>query len=152
MRMVVAVRQGNPLRIHSFEDLLRPGVRVALANPDAAAIGKLARELLEPSGQWAALEQHATVFKPTVSDLANDVKLGAADAALVWDATVRLYPDLEAVVFPPIDRGRQQVAAAVLACSRQPAAALQFAHYLTATNHGLAEFARAGYRVAEETR
>ncbi|MGA2865037.1 MAG: molybdate ABC transporter substrate-binding protein [Verrucomicrobiota bacterium] len=149
MGLVVAVRRGNPKGVHSLGDLVRADVRLALGNPDAAAVGKLGRELLEQTGDWAAIEARAKVFKPTVNDLANDVKLGAADAALVWDATVSAYPELEAVKFPPIDRGEQRVTLGVLRCSRQPTAALHFARYLTAGDRGLGEFRRAGYRVTE---
>ncbi len=149
MQMAVAVRHGNPKHLRTFADLLRADVRVALANPDAAAVGKILRDLLRRTGDWAALEQHAKVFKPTVSDVANDVELGAVDAGVVWDATVALYPDLEAVSFPPINRGEQRVGVGVLRCSRQPGAARAFARFLTAPDQGLREFARAGYRVGE---
>jgi molybdate transport system substrate-binding protein len=152
MRLVVAVRKGNPKEIRALGDLLRPDVRLALANPDAAAVGKLGKELLQASGDWEPIEKHAVVFKPTVNDLANDVKLGGADAALVWDATVNLYPELEAVQFPPIDHGQQRVALGVLTSSQQPTAALHFARYLTARDRGLHEFKRAGYRVVEGDR
>jgi molybdate transport system substrate-binding protein len=147
MQMVVAVRRGNPKLVRSLADLLRPEVSVALANPEAAAVGKLLRELLEPTGDWAALEHRAKVFKPTVSDVANDIVLGAVDAGVVWDATVRLYPNLEALRFPPIDRGTQRVAVGLLRSSSQSATAALFAGYLTARDRGLVEFARAGYRV-----
>ena len=149
MRLVVAVRKGNPKQIHALSDLLRPDVRLALANPDAAAVGKLGKELLQASGDWEAIEKQAKVFKPTVNDLANDVKLGGADVALVWDATVNLYPDLEAVRFSPLDRGQQRVALGVLTSSQQPTEALHLARYLTARDRGLREFQRAGYRVGE---
>lgn len=76
-RPVIAVARGNPKKIHTLEDLRRPDVRVAMANPDAASIGRTVRDLLQKSGQWDATKQHVTVFKPTVNDVANDVKLGA---------------------------------------------------------------------------
>jgi ABC-type molybdate transport system substrate-binding protein len=122
---------------------------VGLANPEAAAVGKLAQQLLLQSGDWAALEKHVKVFKPTVTDAANDVKIGAVDVTLVWDATLSLYPDLEAVRFAPIDRGQERVALGVLHSSSQPAAALHFSRYLTARDRGLTEFQRAGYHVSE---
>jgi ABC-type molybdate transport system substrate-binding protein len=149
MRMVVAVRRGNPKNLRSVADLRRQDVALALANPEAAAAGKVAREILLATGDWPALANHARVFKPTVTDAANDVKLGAVDAALVWDATLALYPDLEGLVLAPIDRGTQRVAVGVLSGSAQPAAALHFARYLTARDRGLPEFQRAGYRVVE---
>jgi len=147
MRAVAAVRRGNPKHIGSLADLVREDVRIALANPDAAAIGKLTRELLERSGEWTRLERHARVFKPTVNEVANDVKLGAVDAGIVWDATVKLYPDLEPVELRELAGALEKVAVGVLSFSQQPAAALRFARYLTARDKGLHEFARAGYQV-----
>jgi len=44
-----------------------------------------------------AVNKHTTVFKPTVNDLANDVKIGTVDAAIVWDATVKQYAEMVAV-------------------------------------------------------
>ena len=103
MRPVVAVAKGNPKNIRTFDDLLREDVRVALANPDAASIGRTIQELLEKQRPMGRVEEHAKVFKPTVGDVANDVKIGSVDAGVVWDATARQYPELEAVHLPLFD-------------------------------------------------
>jgi len=45
------------------------------------------------TNRWQQLEQHVTakgVFKPTVNDVASDVKLGSVDAGIVWDATASM--------------------------------------------------------------
>jgi molybdenum ABC transporter molybdate-binding protein len=149
---VIAVRKGNPRHVRGLADLLRPEVAVALANPDAAAVGRVCRQLLQNSGQWADLEKRAKVFKPTVTDIANDIKLGTADAGIVWDATVAQYPELEAVRVEALASGGQLVAVGVLSFSRQPAAALRFARYLGARDKGLLELARAGYQIVEGER
>ena len=94
MRPVIITAAGNPKKIGVLNDLLRSDVRVALANPDQAAIGRTLRTLLQKTGQWSEFEKHAAVLKPTVNDLANDVKVGSVDAAIVWDATARQYPSL----------------------------------------------------------
>jgi molybdate transport system substrate-binding protein len=144
MAPVIAVPKGNPKGIHSLADLLR--VKVAMANPDAAAIGKMTRELLTRAGQWTELEKRVRVFKPTVNDVANDVKLGTVDAGIVWDATARQYPELDMVSVEPLNAGVEKVGVGVLTSCAQPAAALHFARYLGAPGKGLAEFGRYGYR------
>jgi molybdate transport system substrate-binding protein len=149
VRAVVAFRKGNPKGIESFDDLFRDDVSVALANPDAASIGKLVRDVLTESGQWDDLERKARVFKPTVNEVANDVKLGAVDAGIVWDATVRQYPDLEMVAAPVFDEVAHEVTIAVLRSCRHPSAALHFARFLAARDKGLEKFAEAGYEPAE---
>lgn len=143
MRPVIGVAKGNPHHLRSLADLAR--VRVALANPDAAAIGQVTRDALRRAGMWTALEGQAKVFKPTVNDIANDLKLGAVDAGIVWDATVRQYPELEMIEAEELALGQQRVAIGVLNASTQPTAALRFARYLGAPEKGLAEFRRLGY-------
>jgi molybdenum ABC transporter molybdate-binding protein len=140
---VIAVPRGNAKQIRSLEDLKR--VQLALANPDAAAIGKIGQQVLRRVGVWDGLEKQIRVFKPTVNDVANDVKLGTVDAGIVWDATVRQYPELEMVRAPEFASAGQTISIGVLRSSEQPTAALRFARFLGACDQGLKEFARLGY-------
>ena len=145
---VLAVAKGNPKNIGSLSDLLKPEVRLAQANPDAAAVGKLVRAALEKQGKWTALKEKTLVFKPTVNDAANDVKLGSSDAAFVWDATVRQYPELERVSGVSFD-SVANVPVAVLKSSEAPRSALRFARFLAARDRGLPEFTKNGYTVVD---
>jgi len=147
MHPVIITRPGNPLGITTLADLLR--VSVALANPDAASIGKTTQRILEKEGSWATLKAHAKVFKPTVNDIANDVKLGAVDSGIVWDATARQYPELAVVRVPVFDAAVETVTVGVLTCSRQPTEALRFARYLGARDKGSPLFAQKGYAAGE---
>ncbi len=103
MRPVIAVAASNPKGIVTIDDLLREDVEVALANPDAASVGKNTKRILTATGHWAALSHHARVFKPTVNDVANDVRLGAVDAGVIWDATANQYDGLDGVHVPEFD-------------------------------------------------
>src|SRR5690606_20877353 len=80
MQAVVAVAKGNPLKISSWQDLLKPEVRIAQASTEAAAIGKMVKESLTGRGLWDDLHTGTTVYKTTVNEVANDVKAGAVDA------------------------------------------------------------------------
>lgn len=142
---VLAVRRGNPKNLHRLADLVRPDVHLVLANPDAAAVGTLVRGHLSPIGQWEPLAARARTFKPTVNDLANDVKLDVADAAIVWDATARQYPELEEVSIPELNSAVSEVSIGVLEFTKKPTAALHLARYLGARDRGLLEFERQGY-------
>ncbi len=148
MSAVIVVPKGNPKAIHSIADLLRDDIRVSLGNPDSVAVGSITRRALVQSGQWAALAAQATVFKPTVNDIANDVKLGAVDAGIIWDATVALYPELQAVPIPELAVPRAEVSVCLLRSSTQPSVALRFARFLAARDQGLRHFALAGFSVA----
>lgn len=149
VRAVLAVRQGNPKGIRALPDLLRDDVTVAMANPDAAAIGRLTRERLRETGDWEALEKRCKVFKPTVNDVANDVMIGSVDAGIVWDATAAQRPELDLVRAAALEAVTSEISVGVLTCSRRPTAALRFARYLGARDRGLRTFAQYRYEPVE---
>jgi len=144
---VLAVPKGNPKRIRTLDQLSGSSIRLSQANPDTAAIGKLLRAATEASGLWQTLSNRTIVFKPTVVDAANDVKLGAVDGAFVWDSMERQYPDLEFIRMNELTNVRAKVAVAVLAASKQPEAALRLARFI-ASDKGLKHFAQTGFVVA----
>jgi molybdenum ABC transporter molybdate-binding protein len=155
MRPVIAVRKDRKKTIDSLDDLLAPGVAVAMAHPDQAAVGKATRELLQriplgDSTRWDQLERHVTeggVFKGTVNDVATDVKIGSVDAGIVWDSTVAMpeySKDLVAVRVPELGGDPTLVSLCVLKSSPAPTEALKFARYLTARDRGLPHFAKFG--------
>ncbi|MDB5174994.1 MAG: putative binding protein precursor [Phycisphaerales bacterium] len=146
---VLAVRKGNPKGLHSLDDVLRPDVKLAQANPDAAGIGKLTKAALEKAGLWEKVKGQIAVFKPTVNDVANDVKIGSVDGGFIWDTTVLLYPELEGVEIPAFNGVETKITVGVLKSSKQPAAALRFARYLAARDKGLKAFERHGFHVVE---
>jgi ABC-type molybdate transport system substrate-binding protein len=137
---VIAVMKGNPKAIRSLDDLLKDGVKFALANPESASIGRVTKQLL--AARWEAFSAKAAVLKPTVMDIATDVTIGAVDAAIVWDSTASQFPQLEAVRFTDT---AENASVAVLAASAQPTAALKFARYLTAPEKGGPIFAAQGF-------
>ncbi len=142
---VLVVREGNPTGVRSLDDLTRADVRVVLANPEAAAIGKMSRRLLEAHGSWAELEPLVRVFKPTVHEVANDVRLGNVDVGIVWDAIVPQHDGLEAV--PIAGAADMSITVGVLTKTQNSPAALRFARYLSGEGAGLSVFEREGYRV-----
>ena len=148
-RPVIAVAKDNPKNIRTLDDLQRTELRIAMANPDAASIGRTVRALLQQASQWAAFEKRVTVFKPTVNEVANDVKIGSVDAGIVWDATARQYPGLETMTVPLFDAGTETITIGVLKRSQQQAAALRFARYLGARDKGLKQFKEFHYTPVE---
>jgi molybdate transport system substrate-binding protein len=152
MRLVIVVRQDSTRTIESIDDILQPDLRVACANADAAAAGSITRECLEQSGHWPALARQINesgVYKPTVNDVANDVKLGSVDAGIVWDTTAAQYPELRAVDVPELAAGIGTVSVAVLESARHPTAALRLARYIAAADRGLPVFQAADFQVVE---
>lgn len=151
LRPVIAVPKGNPKEIKDLDDLLRSEVRVALGNPESASVGKLTKKLLEQAGMWEKIKARVEkrgVFKPTVPEIANDVKIGAVDAAIVWDATVAQHPELEAVHVPLLDGARQEISVTVLDATKQPTGALRLARFLN-SKEGNAVFKKHGFAPVE---
>ena len=143
---VIAVRAGNPKHIRAISDLLRDDVKLALTNPDAASISRVARAAL--GATWTNLAAHAAVMKPAVTEVAADLSLGTVDAAIVWDATVPQFKGIEAVEVPELSARVENASAAVLAACAQSAAALRFARYLAAPEKGGAVFKQHGFQLA----
>jgi molybdate transport system substrate-binding protein len=150
MTPVLVVAKGNPLKIGSLDDVIqREDVRMSQADAKQAAVGKVTREALSKSGNWAGLLKRTVVTKPTVSDVATDVRVGAADAGIIWDAMLPLYPQLERVPAPELEARPSNVAVTVLKTAKQPTEALRFARYLAARDRGLIHFKEAGFEVVD---
>ena len=143
---VIAVAKGNPKGIQSIEDLINENIKVAIANPDAASIGRLTKKILTDSGQWKALKENITVLMPTVNEVANSIKLGAVDAGIIWDATVKQYEELDFVTVTNLSKAVKNITVAVLKYSEHPTEALKFLRYLSARDKGLPVFEQLGYQ------
>ncbi|WP_437187371.1 molybdate ABC transporter substrate-binding protein [Planctomicrobium sp. SH668] len=145
MQVVLGVADSNPLSIRSFSDLLRDDVRVVQANPEVAAVGKLTRDVLTSLGKWEILNQHTAAFVSSVTEAANSVKSGAADVAIVYDAVLTSYPDLEMVSIPEFENTVADIQIAILFESPQPEQAREFVRFLTASDRGLAHYRKFGF-------
>lgn len=156
MRPLIAVRRGNPRGIETLDDLLEPGVRLALANPDTAAIGAVVRTVLEPAGRWQPLVDRATVITTTVIEAATAVKLGSVDAAIVYDAVlhdldalegvrVNDFADVTSLVGVAVVEPRGGPEAIGTAVSTRTAAAHRFARFCAASDRGLARYREHGF-------
>lgn len=143
---VIAVAKGNPKGVRTIADLLRDDVKLALPDPGSASVGKVSRKLL--GAQWDALDKKKVVMKPTVTEVAADVQLHTADAAIVWDSTVAQFKELEAVIVPELSRHAENASAAVLDFCTQTQEALRFARYLAAPDRGGKAFEAQGFKLA----
>jgi molybdate transport system substrate-binding protein len=126
--------------------LLKPEVRLAQANPEAAAIGKLLKESLVARDLWEPLHKHTTVYKTTVNEVANDVKTKSVDAGIVFDAVLHDYDSLEAVKLPELDPVHAKIAIAVLESSTNSRQARHFARYVAAKDKGLKHYEKFGFQ------
>jgi molybdate transport system substrate-binding protein len=141
---VLAVAKGNPKKITSLAALKQDGIKLALPNPEAASCGKVTKRLL--GNEWDALAAKAAVMKPTVTEIAADLSLGAVDAVIVWDATVPQFSGLEIVPVPELAQHEEFATAALLASCTQSSDAMRFARYLAAPEKGGSVFEKHGFK------
>ena len=149
IKPVIAVKKGNPKKITTAQDLFNKDLHLSLANPDAASIGKLTKLIFEKQNSWDALKEHATVFKPTVNDVATDIRLGTVDAGIIWDATVNQFDELEAVPIDLFSNYQKQITLGVLSFTQQATEALRFLRYVSSKDKGSPVFTQNGYTPIE---
>ncbi|UKL13665.1 molybdate ABC transporter substrate-binding protein [Dissulfurimicrobium hydrothermale] len=85
---VMVVKKGNPKGIHSIEDLLRPDVRFAMANPEMVYIGRLAAEIFDrnlPPDKVDALRKKVQTYVDDISKLLSYLLMDQVDAVLGFD-------------------------------------------------------------------
>jgi len=90
---VIAVNRKSAAAIESLADLCRPGVKVALGDPAAMALGKTAATILERAGLQEKIKPHVTVYGATVKQLALYAAEGAVDAAIIARADAVQFKD-----------------------------------------------------------
>lgn len=149
MRVGLAVAKGNPKHIETLADLMREDVRLVQAAPEAAAVAKVTKKVLEELGRWEELKQATEAFRSTVTEVATDVKIAAADVGIVYDAMLYAFPDLEFVPLEEFSQALSQISIGVSRGTENPAAALHFARYVSAIDRGLPVYREQGFHVGQ---
>jgi molybdate transport system substrate-binding protein len=99
--MVIITEKGNPKQITGLEDLAKPGLKVALCDPQQSALGSLTDKLLKRRGIQEKVLKNRLVTSPTADSLVQYIVVGKMDAAVVYQAnTVKQRAKLEII---PID-------------------------------------------------
>ena len=80
---VIAVNKSQTGRVTRFEDLAKPGIRLAMGDPKAMALGKTAMMILERAGLKKETLANVIVYGATVKQLALYVAEGKVDAAVI---------------------------------------------------------------------
>jgi molybdenum ABC transporter molybdate-binding protein len=142
---VIAVKKGNPKKINGINDLTDNDIRYALGNPDAASIGKHTRIIFENMGIWDKIKAQVTVMKPTVNDVANDIRIGSVDAGIIWNSTAAQYKDIDILNPGLFSEYNKHVCIGVLNTSEQPTEALRFMRYLSSRDKGNQVFSENGF-------
>lgn len=88
----ILVQKGNPKNISSLEDILRPGLKLGLGDPNACAIGRTSRQMLAKNNiTWERATKNVSYLSLTVNDLGLQIQANSLDAVIVWDAIAQYY-------------------------------------------------------------
>ena len=147
---VIIVPKGNPKKVKTLADLVRPGMRLGVGNPKACQIGRMTRRIFARNQIDLAAVRERTIFSSvTVNELGVKVRTDAIDAAIVWDAVAANFArDVEVVKIPLQQNLISRVAIGILKFSRDRPLAERFVSFL-AGEEGKAIFAGHGYTVEE---
>jgi len=101
---VLVVKKGNPKDIRRVEDLLRPGLRVCLPNPDFSTCGEMVFGLLERKGiKDAVLENVGNALFRSHAQVGSNIKLGHCDAGIMWNGVAHNWLDAIEIVPSPYE-------------------------------------------------
>jgi len=88
----ILVQKGNPKNISGLEDILRPGLKLGLGDPNACAIGRTSRRILAKNNiDWEKIKKHVAYLSLTVNELGMQIQAKSLDAVIVWDAMAQYY-------------------------------------------------------------
>ncbi|MDD1687828.1 molybdate ABC transporter substrate-binding protein [Methanoregula sp.] len=142
---VIAVQKGNPKNITTLADFARPGLKIALGDANATAIGKAGAKMFKKLNITAAVEKNVVTRTPTINELTVFMNLGQADAALLTldqiDAT-----KVDAIVIPVKDNNVLVTPIGATTFSQNTGAADKFVAYV-ASDEGKAFFAKHGFPI-----
>lgn len=145
MTPVIAFRKGNPKDITRLEDLARPGLRVALGDPQAIAIGPMTERILQRAGIFDAVERQVHMKAACVPELANALATHSADAGIIWDVmAVQNVKSLDSIPIDPKYNEASEVLVSRLTCSKKQAEAKKLMEFLI-SDEAAAVFHKYGY-------
>ncbi len=132
----INVPKGNPKHIHSLSDLAKPGIKVAIANPEGVCLGSYAVEILEKNftpKQKAQFRKNLVGYTGSCAKTANAVALGQADAVIGWRVFEHWNPDrIETIPLKPNEIVRiGYIPIAISKFSSHPKLAQKFINFLT---------------------
>jgi molybdate transport system substrate-binding protein len=83
----INVAKGNPLGIRTLKDLTKPGLRVAIANPETVCVGAYAVEIIEKeftAAEKAAFQRNLVNYTESCEKTATAISLKMVDAVIGW--------------------------------------------------------------------
>ncbi len=150
----INVQQGNPRHICSLKDLLKPGTRLAIADPESVCVGTYAVEVIEKNlgpKERELFRKNLVTTVESCEKTANIISLKAVDAVIGWEVFEHWDPErIETIFLKPEEVPRiGYLPAAVSRFTKDRSQAEQFVKFLNSTEaKGI--FRRHGYSMTVE--
>lgn len=141
----LAVQKGNPKGIKSLKDLTKDGVKVALGDEKANAVGKTATKIIEKNG-LEEIKNNVVATMATVNELVVAITTGEADVAIVTEDSIRLNDEVDMVEIPQGENIDQLIPVGTLTSSQHSELAQKLVDFI-ASEEGKAIFEKNGYRI-----
>jgi len=150
----INVQAGNPHNIQILKDLTKPGIKVAIADPDTVCVGLYAVEIIEKdlsADEKAAFKANLLNYTESCEKTATAIALKQVDAVIGWSVFQDWDPEkiqtvaLKAAEIPRIG----YIPIAVASYTKKQAAAQEFIDFLR-SEEGQAIFAKYGYFATPE--
>jgi molybdate transport system substrate-binding protein len=145
----INVLKGNPRDIRTLKDLIRPGVKVAIANPEGVCVGAYAVEIIErefTAAEKGAFRSNLVNYTESCEKTATAISLKMADAVIGW--SVFAHWDPARIETVPLSKEQVQrigyIPIAIAKFTKDRAAAQAFIDFL-AGPEGRAIYARHHY-------
>ncbi|MFA5414079.1 MAG: molybdate ABC transporter substrate-binding protein [Methanoregula sp.] len=140
---VIAVQKGNPKNITTIQDFAQPGLKVALGDATATAIGKAGTKMFQKYNITSAVEKNVVTRTPTINELTIIMNTGQADAALL--TLDQIDPaKIDAISIPVRDNVVLIVPIGLTSFTKNPENAQKFVDFV-ASDEGKAIFAKHGF-------
>jgi molybdate transport system substrate-binding protein len=150
----INVPKGNALGIRTLRDLTRPGLRVAIANPETVCVGAYAVEIIEKAftaAEKAAFKRNLINYTESCEKTATAISLKMADAVIGWSVFEHWDPArIQTIRLPPAQIPRiGYIPIAISKFTKNKEAAMRFIDFL-AGPEGRKIFARHQYFATAE--
>lgn len=142
---VIVVQKGNPKNITSLKDLAQPGLKVALGDVNATAIGKAGAKIFKKMNITAAVEKNVVTRTPTINELVTIMNAGQADAVILTLDNVNAEK-MDRIDIPLADNEVLITPIGVTTFTQNPDAAAKFVAFV-ASDEGKAIFAKHGFPI-----
>lgn len=131
----INVQKGNPRKIQSLKDLLKPGLRLAIADPESVCVGTYAVEVIEKNlspEERALFRKNLVTTVESCEKTANIISLKGVDAVIGWEVFRSWDPErIETVLLKPEEVPRiGYIPAAVSRFTGNRPAAEEFLNFL----------------------